>query len=110
MQLEYPKDELFVLGDFNQDLARVRYCGTKVTRDLLTAALEDCGLVAITAGDGDPIRRDSPPFACIDHVCALRNSRWRSELAVRWPDVPKPDKRLSDHFGVAVLFVPDVDQ
>jgi endonuclease/exonuclease/phosphatase family metal-dependent hydrolase len=104
---EYPKDELFVLGDFNQDLALAAYSGTKATKAILIAALEDCGLVALTAGDRDPIRRDSPRFACVDHICALRNSRWISEKTERWPNTTTPPTRLSDHFGVAVTLAPD---
>jgi len=97
---EYPEDELFVLGDFNQDLVKPpRYYGSRANRAALIKALDDCGLVVITAGDGDPVRRDSAPCACIDHICALRNSRWRAGSAERWPNIAKPDKSLSDHFG-----------
>ena len=110
LQHEHPEDELFVLGDFNQDLADTRYCGTKVTRDLLSEALKNCGLVAITAGDGDPVRRELKDFACIDHICALNNSCWSTEGTERWPNTPKPEKWLSDHFGVAVSLVPNIGQ
>jgi hypothetical protein len=106
LRLKFPTDELFVLGDFNQDLVQPRYYGSKVARAALNAGLGDVGLIALTAGAGDPIRRDSAPFACIDHICALRDSRWSPEPAVRWPDLPRPEKRLSDHFGVAVKFTP----
>lgn len=106
LRLKFPGDEFFVLGDFNQDLAPTHYYGSTANRCALTAALEECGLVALTAGSGDPIRRGSPPFACIDHICMLTNSQWQAEPAVRWPDTPKPDKRLSDHFGLAVTLRP----
>jgi len=105
LRREYPDDELFVLGDFNQDLVHPRYYGSRLNQTTLRTALNECGLVALTAGDGDPIRRDSPPYACIDHICSLRDSRWLPQPAMRWPDTPKPDKRLSDHFGLAVTFV-----
>jgi hypothetical protein len=35
----------------------------------LRTALEDTGFHAMTAGDADPIARDSPPHTCIDHIC-----------------------------------------
>jgi hypothetical protein len=109
LHCQYPNDDLFVLGDFNQDLAITPYRGTKVTRGMLSVALSDCGLVALTAGERDPVRRDSPRFACIDHICAFSNSRWRSEKTERWPDTTKPPKGLSDHFGVAVTLALDRD-
>ena len=100
----YPEDEFFVMGDFNQDLVHPRYYGSQRNRSALTEALSACGLVALTAGEGDPIRRNSAPMACIDHICALRDSHWCAGPAVRWPDSAKPDGRLPDHFGVAVTF------
>lgn len=98
-QSEFPDDELFVIGDFNQDLVIPHFYGSKDNKRALNCALKERGLVALTGGDDDPILRDSPPFACIDHICSS-NRYWKPEPAVRWPD--KPDKRLSDHFGVAV--------
>lgn len=102
MRQDYPKDEFFVMGDMNQDLAPARYYGSKANKDALLAALDSVGLHALTGGDGDPIRRDSASYACIDHICALKDSLWKAEPAARWPDAPQPDKRLSDHFGVSV--------
>ena len=102
LRQEFPEDEFFVLGDFNQDLADRRYCGTKTTKALLSEALEGAGLVAYTRGNFDPVSRHSPPFACIDHICGLKHSKWRAIQTSRWPDVPCPDKKLSDHFGIAV--------
>jgi hypothetical protein len=101
---DYPDDERFVLGDLNQDLADSHYYGSRANRATLETALEEAGLVALTAGAADPARRDSPRCASIDHVCARRDSKWRAEPAVRWPDLAVPDKRLSDHFGVSILF------
>ena len=101
---EYPNDEFFILGDFNQDLVRPRYYGSAVDRAALETALDSAGLVALTAGDGDPIRRDSAPCACIDHICARRDSTWRAEAATRWPNEDVPDRKLTDHFGVAISF------
>lgn len=106
LRREFPEEEFFVLGDFNQDLVKTppRYYGSRANRAALEAALSDAGLVALTAADGDPIRRDSPPCACIDHICARRDSKWSAEPATRWPDAPKPERGLTDHFGVSVSF------
>jgi hypothetical protein len=104
LRRKFPNDELFVLGDFNQDLVDPHYYGSRANRLALEAALEAAGLVALTAGDRDPIRRDSARCACIDHICAPRDVIARAEPAVRWPDAPVPERRLSDHFGVSVSF------
>ncbi len=103
-----PDVELFVLGDLNQDLVRggPRYYGSRANRIALESALLDAGLVALTAADGDPIRRDSAPSACIDHICARSDSSWRVESTARWPNAPRPDRRLSDHFGLSVTLLP----
>lgn len=98
----YPDDEFFVLGDINQDLANKHYCGSRQNREVLRAALTGVGLRALTEGDGDPIWRHSKPCACIDHICARTDSKWRLDLTSRWPDLPVPNRKLSDHFGVAV--------
>jgi endonuclease/exonuclease/phosphatase family metal-dependent hydrolase len=103
LHCQYPNDELFVLGDFNQDLAITPYCGTKVTRAILSSALKDCDLVALTAGESDPVRRDLKKFACIDHICAFTNSRWKLLRTERWPNTAEPKEGPSDHFGIAVL-------
>ena len=100
----FPRDEFFIMGDFNQDLAPTHYYGSRLKRSALITALEECGLVALTAGKGDPIRRDAAPMACIDHICALRDSELNPEPAIRWPAGPLPAPHLSDHFGIAVTF------
>lgn len=102
IQRDYPEDEFFVLGDLNQDMVTPRYYGSRANRAALEAALENAGLAALTAGNGDPVRRDSAPCACVDHICARRDSNWRADPAVRWPNVPVPERWLSDHFGVSV--------
>lgn len=105
LRRDAPADEMFVLGDLNQDLVRPRYYGSGANRAALEAALAEAGLTALTGGDGDPIRRDSAPWACIDHICARVDSRWRAQPAVRWPDRGAPERWLTDHFGVAVSLV-----
>ncbi len=104
---DFPDDEFFLLGDLNQDLvsSKPHYYGSQANRTALEGALRDAGLTPLTAGDDDPIRRDSPPCACIDHICIRVKSRWQAESTARWPDKPKPDKPLSDHFGVSVSLV-----
>ncbi len=102
LRREFPDDELFLLGDFNQDLVEPRYYGSRANRAALRTALDECGLVALTGDANDPVRRDSAPWACIDHICSRRDSRWITSPTTRWPDAPRPDKSLSDHFGIAV--------
>jgi endonuclease/exonuclease/phosphatase family protein len=102
MRRDYPQDEFFVIGDLNQDMVRPASYGSRANRSALEAALADAGLTVLTAGDGDPVRRDSAPRACIDHICARVDSSWRAEPAVRWPDARAPERWLSDHFGVSV--------
>lgn len=104
IQREFPEDEFFVLGDFNQDLVHPHYYGSRANRRELESALETAGLVALTGGDRDPIRRGSAPWACIDHICARRDSKWRTAPATRWPDLPAPERWISDHFGLSVTF------
>ena len=103
LRRDFPSEELFVMGDFNQTLTDLEYYGTKTNRIQLESALNRAGLVALTAEENDPIARDSNPCACIDHICMQADSRWRLVHTERWPDECKPPKSLSDHFGVAVL-------
>lgn len=106
LRRDYPEDEFFVLGDLNQDMvsAPPRYYGSRRNRAVLEKALEDAGLHALTASDRDPVRRDSPPCASIDHICARQDSKWQAEPASRWPDVEVPERWLTDHFGVSISF------
>jgi len=100
----HPDHDLLVAGDFNQDLAHTHYYGSRTNRQKLVAALERCGLVALTAADNDPIRAGSPLCACIDHICVSTLARWQISTVHRWPDQPRPDRLLSDHFGMVVEF------
>jgi endonuclease/exonuclease/phosphatase family metal-dependent hydrolase len=96
----HPGHELFVAGDFNQDLADTHYYGSRVNRQRLVAALQRAGLVALTASSDDPVRVGSASNACIDHICYSGSPRWQSRGVRRWPDLPRPDRRVSDHFEV----------
>lgn len=128
LRVAYPDDGLFVLGDLNQDLVNrpPHYYGSATNRRLLLDALDGAGLVAVTGGDGDPVRRGAGPemqgAACIDHICipeaaasaptstassgraaASAAAQWRAGTAWRWPEGTRADLRgVSDHFGVAV--------
>lgn len=104
---EFPNAELFLLGDLNQDLADSHYYGSRANRAVLESALDDAELVALTAGAGDPVRRDASPRALIDHICTSKQSAWVADRAVRWPESPAPLRSLSDHFGVTVQFTRD---
>lgn len=102
IQNDFPQATLILAGDFNQDLAVQHYYGSRKKRALLESTLVDCNLIALTGGEDDPIARDSPPMACIDHICISVATGWALGTTTRWPDDPKPIKSLSDHFGVAV--------
>jgi hypothetical protein len=102
LRTDFPDAVLVVAGDFNQSLADHHYYGSNRQRGLLESALEDVGLTAVTAGAGDPIARDSAPFACIDHICIASKPGIEVDATTRWPDAAAPDPGLSDHFGVAV--------
>jgi endonuclease/exonuclease/phosphatase family metal-dependent hydrolase len=105
IQGDFPQATLILAGDFNQDLASRHYYGSKKKRPLLESALLECNLVALTNGVDDPIARESPPMACIDHICLSSGSDWVLESTARWPESPKPVATLSDHFGVSVNLV-----
>jgi len=104
LQTAHPGHDLFVMGDLNQDLCitKPRYCGSRLNQGRLRQTLADSSLVAFTDGANDPVRRDSAPRACIDHICGPVAYASRVHGTMRWPDTPTPVKGLSDHFGVAV--------
>jgi endonuclease/exonuclease/phosphatase family metal-dependent hydrolase len=102
LRAAFPDALTVVAGDFNQSLAGFHYYGSKYQRDVLESALRSCGLMACTAGTFDPVARDSAPRACIDHICVSDRPNVRVAQTTRWPAAPKPDSRLSDHFGIIV--------
>lgn len=106
LRSKFPAAVLAVAGDFNQDLAHRHYYGSKSGRQLLEPTLDSVGLRPLTAGDDDPITRDSPGYACIDHICVSGERPLRIGRALRWPESQAPVRRLSDHFGVAI----DIDR
>ena len=100
----YSDHDFLLAGDFNQDLADTHYYGSRSNRRALQEALDGASLVALSAGDRDPVRRDSPSCACIDHICLSDTSVWKPGELCRWPDAATPDPVLSDHFGIEVTF------
>lgn len=100
LRAAYPGHDFVLAGDFNQDLAPSHYYGSRRNRERLVRALDAAGLVALTAGDDDPVYRASCAHACIDHICLSAQGHWRVEGLSRWPATI--DGRLSDHFGIAV--------
>jgi endonuclease/exonuclease/phosphatase family metal-dependent hydrolase len=64
--------------------------------------MDEDGLRILTSYESDPISRDSPGYACIDHICVGQGQKLKLAKTERWPDASKPDKKLSDHFGVWV--------
>jgi len=64
--------------------------------------MDEDGLRILTSYESDPISRDSPPYACIDHICVSQRQNLKLARTERWPDASKPDKKLSDHNGVCV--------
>ena len=100
----YSDHDFLLAGDFNQDLANTHYYGSRSNRRALQDALNGASLVALSAGDNDPVRRDSPPCACIDHICLSDASLWKPGELCRWPAAATPNPGLSDHFGIEVTF------
>ena len=97
----FPKAVLIVAGDFNQSLAQKHYYGSHDKRAILEGVLEECGLIPLTSEANDPIYRDSPPNACIDHIC-ISTGGWDLEATSRWPNAPTLKEADSDHFLVSV--------
>jgi len=79
-----------------------RCYGSRKNRLALEDELRNAGLVALTSGENDLVRRDAPKCACIDPICIHLDSKWIAVNSIRWPDVPIPPRSLFDHFGVAV--------
>ena len=72
LRAAHPDHDLILAGDFNQDLTDSHYHGSHDNRRRLVEALQTTGLIPLTSGGEDPVRRDSPPMACIDHICITR--------------------------------------
>ena len=100
LRKQFPEDDFILVGDFNQDLISEHYYGSKDQKTMLRDVLLSDGLVPLTADGNDPVYRDSPPHACIDHICISTQSQFILKSVERWPDTPEPDIALSDHFAI----------
>ena len=100
-QFPYNSCTFILAGDFNQSLAPAHYYGSKEKRVLLETILRKHNLEPVTSMQDDPIFRDSPPNACIDHIC-ISTGGWKTISTTRWPDQPNLNGADSDHFGVRV--------
>jgi hypothetical protein len=93
---------LCVAGDFNQDLSATHYYWSRAARRSLRAALENNDLVALTAGDADPVRDlSNNAAACIDHICLSSAIASGTGELHAWSPVID-GHRLSDHPGIQV--------
>lgn len=97
----YLADVLIVAGDFNQSLAPRHYYGSSEKRKLLESVMSQSELEPITAMENDPVYRDSPPNACIDHIFVSRGD-WKVASTSRWPNSISLKGADSDHYGIRV--------
>ena len=102
LQLSYPDAIHILAGDFNQNLVDWHYYGSKLILLKLEEVMKECNMTIVTAGENDPIARDSNPHACIHHICVSNSKVEKIYSTKRWPDENQPDNTLSDHFGVIV--------
>ena len=100
LQLEYPNAIHIIAGDFNQSLVDWHYYGSKLIRKELEGVMTECNMTVVTAGKNDPVAREAKPYACIDHICISTSKIEQVYSTQRWPHTDKPDKNLSDHFGI----------
>jgi hypothetical protein len=99
---QFPNGDLCVIGDFNQDLSRRYYYGSRANRTALLDALASVRLSALTADPSDPVRALAPLLASIDHICVPTRVAQRGSARLElWPPGVAPNPGLSDHFGVA---------
>src|SRR5450759_2605383 len=99
---QFPDGDLCVVGDLNQDLSRRYFYGSRANRLALLDALRTVRLSALTADPSDPVRALAPNWASIDHICMPARVALQGPTRLEvWPLGDAPDRRLSDHFGVA---------
>lgn len=96
-----PGAELCVAGDFNQDLDTKHYYGSASGRAALASVFGETGLVCLTAGEWDPVKKVRADHASIDHICVTRGLVPQDgACVVAWPGRTDIGAPLSDHFGV----------
>ncbi|MEL6937773.1 MAG: endonuclease/exonuclease/phosphatase family protein [Cyanobacteria bacterium J06598_1] len=101
LQHEHPDCDFILAGDFNQDLAQSHYYGSRKNRAALNLALKSAKLHCLTAGELDPVLEHAPTHASIDHICVSSDLK-SAAPPISWPALSKPQKNLSDHFGLLV--------
>ncbi len=99
MQQDNPGCDFILAGDLNQDLATSHYYGSRKNRIALQTALITAKLQCLTAAALDPVPKHAPSRASIDHICASKGLTPIGP-AVSWPMTDRPQRNLSDHFGV----------
>lgn len=107
LQRDNPDCDFILAGDLNQDLGTTHYYGSRKNRTLLQSALLTANLQCLTAAALDPVPKHALSHASIDHICTSKGLTAVGS-AVSWPMSSKPQKNLSDHFGVLVELVSDV--
>jgi endonuclease/exonuclease/phosphatase family metal-dependent hydrolase len=101
LQREHPDCDFVLAGDFNQDMSTSHYYGSRSNREALQGAIATAGLQCLTAAALDPVPKHAPSHASIDHIC-VNAGLVSVSPPVSWPMSDKPQKELSDHFGVLV--------
>jgi endonuclease/exonuclease/phosphatase family metal-dependent hydrolase len=108
LQQENPDCDFILAGDLNQDLGTSHYYGSKKNRVVLESAIPlegfaiaTANLQCLTAAALDPVPKHAPSNASIDHICVSIGLKLVG-CAMSWPTTEKPQKKLSDHFGVLV--------
>jgi endonuclease/exonuclease/phosphatase family metal-dependent hydrolase len=106
LQQENPDCDFILAGDFNQDLGTSHYYGSKQNRLALQSAIPLEGfaiatakLRCLSAAALDPVPKHAPSNASIDHICVSKGLH-PVGCSISWPTTEKPQKGLSDHFGV----------
>jgi len=104
LQADHAKCTFILAGDFNQDLGEVHHYGSRAQRAALEQALYEAGLVCLTSGADDPVRAQTGGhWQSIDHICVSAGVASHAARPRRaWPAGTEPQRRLTDHFGVAV--------
>ena len=96
---------LCVAGDFNQDLLEIgHYYGSKKERQMLEEALSEVHLSCLTAGKSDPVAKQDPSKATVDHICLGGTRPPIFNVKVDAWSPQQQGKTLSDHYGVWAQF------
>lgn len=97
----HPDDLLCFAGDWNQELAVRPQVGTAAGKKHLELFLSRHDLLALTAGDRDPLSARGWRSS-IDHIAVSRSAGARATVPVIWPEAFPLPKGWPDHHGVAL--------